>query len=202
MLRVDYEEKASVPRETEQQIVAAVKAVSGLDAIFVSDYAKGMVTEAVAQAAKDHSLPIMADVKPSRAAWFVGATWLSPNRKEAYEFLGLDQFDDGGMSDSSLAKKLRDKFGSTVFLTLSAGGIYVAGEEGGHVPQEHSLEVADTSGAGDAAAAVIILAKLAGAGDIEAAELANAAGAVVVSKIGAVAPLPDEIISMIAHKHA
>ena len=202
MLRVDYEEKTRVSGEIERQVVEAIRATAEVDAIFVSDYAKGLVTEAVAQTVKGHGVPVMADVKPSRASWFAGVTWLSPNRKEAYEFLGLDQFDNGAMSDEDLAKKLKAKFGSTVFLTLSAGGVYVAGEEEGLVPQEHTIEVADTSGAGDAAAAVIVLGKLAGGSDLEAAELANAAGAVVVSKVGAVAPTPKEILNMIVHTHA
>lgn len=207
MLRVDYEETSAIGAETEKAIIAALQElVQGVDAIIVSDYAKGVVTEAVAKAimrlTKEKSLPIMADVKPSRASWFSEVTWLSPNRKEAFEFLGVAQFDNGGLADEDLAKKLRQKFGATIFLTLSARGMYVLGEEEEEqVPQEHEIELADTSGAGDTAAATIVLAKLSGASDVEAAQLGNAAGAVVCSKVGAVGVTSEELLNMISHKH-
>lgn len=210
MLRVDYEEAKNMTGSTKQAVREKIEELAkDVDAIIVSDYAKGVITADVAKTimgtlrqAQGNQRPlIMADVKPSRANWFVGATWLSPNRKEAYEFLGLDQFDNAGMSDADLARKLKTKFGSTIFLTLSAGGIYVTGDGEAHVPQEHTVEVADTSGAGDTAAVTIVLAKLAGATDKEAAELANAAGAVVVSKVGAVGVTREELLNMIVHKH-
>lgn len=204
MLRVDYEEAGDVAGSMQQAVREKIqKAAEEADAIIVSDYAKGVITQPVAQEIMNTGRPVMADVKPSRVNWFTRATWLSPNRKEAYEFLGLDQFDNGGMSDEALTAKLSEKFGATIFLTLSAHGIFVVGKtERAHVPQEHEIEVTDTSGAGDTAAVTIVLAKLAGATDVEAAQLANAAGAVVVSKIGAVAPTPQEVLNMIAHKHA
>lgn len=206
MLRVDHEEAKDVTGSVQQAVREAVEEnAKGIDAIIVSDYAKGCVTEAIAKAimnvVKKHYIPLMADVKPSRASFFEGATWLSPNRKEAHEFLGLDQFDNGGVSDVELARKLKAKFGSTVFLTLSAGGMYVVGAEEAHIPQEHEVEVADTSGAGDTAQVAIVLAKLAGASDGEAAELGNAAGAVVVGKVGAVGVSQAELLNMIGHKH-
>lgn len=203
MLRVDYEETGDVASSTQQVVRGKIEeAAKDADAVIVSDYAKGVITEEIAKVIMQAGKLVMADVKPSRASFFKGATWLSPNRKETFEFLGMDQFDDGGISDEQLAMKLRDKFGATVFLTLSARGIFVAGKtERAHVPQEHEVEVADTSGAGDTAQVAIVLAKLAGASDVEAAQLGNAAGAVVVSKVGAVGVTSQEVLDMISHKH-
>ena len=59
------------------------------------------------------------------------------------------------------------------------------------------VDVADESGAGDAAVSVLLLGLLAGATEEEAAKLANAAGALVVSKIGAVGVTADEIKEMV-----
>lgn len=207
MLRVDYEKREDIDSRIEAELMKNLEqAAADAHAIIVSDYAKGVTTKRIAETvlniARERKLPLMADVKPSRAGWFAGATWLSPNRKEAHEFLGLDQFDNGGLSDSDLAGKLKEKYGATVFLTLSAGGMYVLGEnEEGPVSQEHEVEVADTSGAGDTAAAAIVLAKLSGASDKEAAQLGNAAGAIVVSKVGAVGVTQEELLNMISHKH-
>lgn len=204
ILRVDYEEAQDISGGVEKNVSEQVRSVGAeTDAIIVSDYAKGVVTEAAAKAVMDAGTMTMADVKPSRIHYFSGASLISPNRKEAHEYLGLNPHDHNGAAWDVLAGKLRDTFGATVFLTLSEEGIYVLGKDGGaHVPQEHEIEVADTSGAGDTAAVVITLAKLSGASDVEAAELANAAGAVVVQKVGAVAVTPEEILDMVSHTHA
>lgn len=202
MLRVDYEKIKDVVDSTQQAVREKIEeSAQEADAIIVSDYAKGVITQEIARAILKTGRPIMADVKPSRAGWFSGVAWLSPNRKEAHEFLGLDQFDNGGISDAELARKLKEKFDSKIFLTLSASGIYVMGDKEAHVPQDHTVEVADTSGAGDTVAVVLVLAKLAGATDVEAAQLANAAGAVVVSKVGAVGVNQEELLNMITHTH-
>lgn len=204
MLRVDHEETHDIKGKVEAQVMAAVRAAAKqADAIIVSDYAKGVVTrrvaEAVMAASRKHQLPVLADVKPSRGSYFKGATFISPNRKEAHELLGLNQFVQGGAKPAHLARRLKKSFGSTVFLTLSADGMFVLGSQaaGTHVPQVHRIEVADPSGCGDTAAVTILLAKLAGATDIEAAQLANAAGAVVASRIGSVGLTQDELIEII-----
>ena len=208
MLRVDYEEAREIPEDIEKELLRALESVGNIDAIIVSDYAKGVVTAKVAEAVmrkqtQEHVL-VMADVKPSRAAYFVGVSIISPNRKEAHEYLGVDMYDKGGRPKEELAQELRKKFGSDIYLTLSEEGIYVLGKdrEGRHVRQEHEVEVADTSGAGDTAAVAIALSKLAGGTDVEAAELANAAGAIVVSRVGAVGITPEVLLNMVVHKHA
>lgn len=204
MLRVDYEERQHAAGGVESELIAKIQqALGSVEAVLVSDYAKGTVTQAVAQAimagARERSIPIMADMKPSRAAYFQGVTWISPNHKEAHEFLGIEHTVKDDMTDAVLAEKLQQAFGATVFLTLSAKGMYVLGKEGppALVSQVHTVEVADTSGCGDTAAVTIVLAKLAGATDVEAAELGNAAGAIVASRVGAVGVTPDELLEMI-----
>lgn len=207
MLRVDYEETHEISGILEASVCNAItETAPNMHGIVVSDYAKGVVTEAVAQAimaAQDsQKLQLMVDVKPSRINFFTGATYISPNRKEAHEYLGLNQHEHGGHSKEHLAKMLQQKFSTTVFLTLSEEGMYVLGPNstGTHVPQSYvgSDEVIDPSGCGDTAAVTILLAKLAGATDVEAAELGNAAAAVVLNKIGSVGLTQAELVSKIA----
>lgn len=206
MLRVDYEERQHAAGAVEEGLIEKIKeSARECDAIIVSDYAKGVITQAVAdvimtlrQAQGDRPLPVMADMKPSRAAYFKGVTWISPNHKEAHEFLGIEHTKKDDMTDAELAEKLRAAFGATVFLTLGAAGMYVLGKESGElVPQVHKIEVADTSGCGDTAAVAIVLAKLSGATDVEAAELGNAAGAIVASRVGAVGVTPEGLLEMV-----
>jgi bifunctional ADP-heptose synthase (sugar kinase/adenylyltransferase) len=136
-------------------------------------------------------------------AYFKGSTLIAPNMKEAHEYLGLNHLAQGGRDVSELAEQLYDTFDADVFLTMSAGGVYVHAGDGTrqHVPQEHVVAVADTSGAGDTSLVAMMLARLAGATPVEMAEISNAAGAIVVSKVGAVGVALDELRSMLLHKH-
>jgi rfaE bifunctional protein kinase chain/domain len=206
MLRVDHEETHDIAGAIEQQVIAAIhEAAKSTDAIIVSDYAKGILTagvaEAVMSAAATYKLPVMADVKPSHINRFKGVTYISPNRKEAHEYLGLNQHLQGGCSREELAARLHTVFEANVFLTLSQDGMYIFSKDtvGIHVPQIHRVEVADTSGCGDTAAVAIVLAKLCGATDVEAAQIGNAAGAVIASKIGAVALSQEELLEALLH---
>jgi rfaE bifunctional protein kinase chain/domain len=201
ILRVDYEETHDISGAVEEKVVAAIQEeAKSVDAIIVSDYSKGLLTKKVATAilaaGNEHGIPIMADVKPSHINLFKGVTYISPNRKEAHEYLGLNQHLQGGAPKEELATQLRDTFDTNVFLTLSEEGMFVqtTETEGSHVPQAHRVEVADTSGCGDTAAVAIVLAKLSGASDTEVAQIGNAAGAVIAGKIGAVALTQEELL--------
>ena len=211
LLRVDYEQDLSPDSQTEEALVQEITSHgANADGIIVSDYAKGTITERVAAAimdiAKAHDIPIMVDAKPSRAPYFTGATYMSPNRKEAHEYLGLNVHENGGRSPEELAGMISSSFDTSVFLTLSGDGMYVheKGRDGQLVATSyvHEDEVVDTSGCGDTAAVVILLAMLSGATAAEAAELGNAAGATVARKTGSVGATSEEILHTISDHHA
>lgn len=204
LLRVDWEETREIDGEVEQRVVREIqeRVAGGVAAVIVSDYAKGVITRAVAEALLDaagqHDVLVAADVKPSRASYFLGATLVAPNLREAHEFMGIN-YREGQVAPAELAKMVYLKMCADVYLTLGKDGIYVycGGETGRHMRQEHVVEVADVSGAGDTAIVVLLLALLSGAEGFEAAHLANAAGAVVVSKVGSVGVSVEELLSML-----
>lgn len=211
LLRVDYELIMSSETSVEDQIIAEIEThAKNIDGIIVSDYAKGAITERVALALmatmKRTDVPMMVDAKPSRASYFTGATYMSPNRKEAHEYLGINMHDNGGKKAHELASMVSASFDTTVFLTLSSEGMYVQerGGDGEYVSTSyvHEDEVVDTSGCGDTAAVSILLSILAGASLSEAAEIGNAAGATVARKAGAVGITPDELLHTISDHHA
>lgn len=208
MLRVDFEETHDIEAAIEQKLIDHIQAaVEGVDAVLISDYAKGVITknvaEAIVVAAKKRGIPVGADIKPSRAKFVKGIDFVSPNLKEGHEFLGLNPLEHGVKKPADIARAIYEKMNTNVFLTLSANGIYVVAADGSneHVPVEHTPEVADTSGAGDTAFTTIVLAQLAGASPIEAAQLGNAAGSVVVGKVGSVGLTPQELKNMVTHHH-
>lgn len=210
LLRVDYEQIVDTDPKVEEGLIAAMRRhTSDVDAIIVSDYAKGTITSNVASAILDDmrtkKIPVMADVKPSRISYFTGATYVSPNRKEAHEYLGLNMHENGGKKAHELAAMVSSSFNTTVFLTLSEEGMYIQerGGKGQYVSTHyvHEDEVVDTSGCGDTAAVAILLSTLADATLVEAAEIANAAGATVARKAGAVGITPEELLHTISDHH-
>jgi len=210
LLRVDHEEVLEVSFAVEQQIIdAIIKNSDAIDGIVVSDYAKGAVTQKIAETIlrimREKNIPVMVDVKPSRVTYFTGATYMSPNKKEAHEYLGINMHDNGGKNAHELAEMVSESFDTSVFLTLSSEGMYVKekGSDGAYVSTSYIShnEVVDTSGCGDTAALTILLTKLCGATNIEAAELGNAAGATVAKKTGAVGITQEELLHTIEDHH-
>lgn len=208
LLRVDFEETHDVGKDIEEQLILAIQtAAEKVDAILISDYAKGVITKKVAEAilavAKEKNIPVGADIKPSRAAFVKGVAFISPNLKEGSEILGLNPLEQKKQDFGDIARQLQEKMKTDIFMTLSANGMYVLAADGTdeHVPVEHMPEVFDSSGAGDSAITTILLARLAGATAHEAARMGNAAGTVVVSKVGSVGLTPVELKNMLTHHH-
>ena len=210
LLRVDHEEILEASPSVEQQLVDVIsKHADIVDGIIVSDYAKGAVTQKIAETIlnimREKNIPLMVDVKPSRVTYFTGATYMSPNKKEAHEFLGINMHDNGGKKAHELAEMVSESFDTNTYLTLSSEGMYVKekGQVGVYVPSNYIShnEVVDTSGCGDTAAVTILLAKLAGATSVEAAELGNAAGATVAKKTGAVGITVEELLHTLEDHH-
>ena len=86
LLRADLERDA-LPSAAEQSVVQAIRArAQGCDAIVISDYAKGVVSDRVMRAALDaaaaHGIPLVADPKRRDFALYAGADLLTPNVKE------------------------------------------------------------------------------------------------------------------------
>lgn len=209
MLRVDYEEVQDISKAIEEQVIASFgQAAQGGTGVLVSDYAKGVITERIAHevlaTARSQQLPVMADVKPVHINYFTGVTYISPNKKEAHEYLGLNALENQ-RDPATLAAMLFETFETTVFLTLSGDGMYVFAGVDNHqqvpTPYVREDEVVDPSGCGDTAAVTLLLARLAGATEIEAAALANAAGATVARKVGSVGLTVDELLDTVTHHH-
>jgi D-beta-D-heptose 7-phosphate kinase/D-beta-D-heptose 1-phosphate adenosyltransferase len=200
ILRVDVEEK--LPDDAQEAICAKVReAMNGVNGVLVSDYGKGvigkLVADTVLQEARARKLLTLADMKPGQMRLFTGVDAVTPNLKEARQYLGIPE-ESTDQSIAEIAYAVRERFGVThVFVTAAEQGIYVlSGGEGVLVPQRHKIEVADTSGCGDTAATMLMLAMLCGATPVEAAELANRAGGWVATKIGAAAPTQENVLDM------
>lgn len=197
IVRIDREDASDVSSTLERSLIKSLpSACKGMDAIIVSDYAKGLLTPKVLRAiiaeANKKKISLIIDPKP-RAALSVdmlkGATLLTPNIAEARALLGQPH----GEAEK-MGQQLSTKTQATVLLTRGAEGldVYRTGKRITHLAA-HSADVVDVSGAGDTVSAVAALCLASGASIEDIADISNRAAGVVVSKRGTATLTLDEL---------
>jgi D-beta-D-heptose 7-phosphate kinase/D-beta-D-heptose 1-phosphate adenosyltransferase len=189
VVRIDRESRQPGSPDFEKAAADFVRArLPELNALVLSDYAKGVLTPAVLKEiialARAHGLPVVVDPKGADYSGYVGATVITPNRKEAELAAGypLATREDLVRAGDALRKSLNLDY---LLLTLGAKGmlLFAAGRPELAIPTQ-AREVFDVSGAGDTVAALMALG-LAQWGDAAlAATLANIGAGVVVGKVG------------------
>ena len=204
MLRLDFEDSDRISRTVEQRLIAYLirQLDAGLDAVILSDYAKGVCSPALCQAViqecKLRAMPLIVD--PKGASWqkYKGAFLVTPNVKELSE-ASRAAVRNEDKNIVSLGSTLRQRFGfGSLMVTRSEKGLSLMTEgEPVHIPT-YAREVFDVSGAGDTVAAVMGAALAAGLQMVAAAHLANLAAGVVVGKLGTYAISAAELDAALA----
>jgi len=193
LLRTDYERVSDIGKETESALLArAEKLLPECGAVVLSDYGKGMMTpsliEALIKKAGKAGVPVLVDPKKTDYRVYKGADIVTPNRKELSEAAGgVPTRSDEDVT--AAARKLMKESGiGAVVATRSQDGMTIVQARGEPVHlRTEALEVFDVSGAGDTVVATLAAALAAGADLIQAATIANAAGGIVVAKVGTAA---------------
>jgi len=206
IVRIDRESRTVINASEETQLLAAVRrSASGCQAILVSDYLKGVLSETLLQAlvavGRDHGIPVVVDPKGDDYRKYRGASVLTPNRKEAQVASGIAIVDEASLSRAGRA--LRDELDlDALVLTRSEEGMSLFFRDGReeHLPTE-AREVFDVSGAGDTVLSLIGLGLAAGLPLAEAARLSNVAAGIVVGKVGTSTVAPGEILEVVARQH-
>ena len=171
------------------------RVISASDAVIVTDYGKGFLTESLAhevcRTVAEHGKVLAIDPHPHRMFAWPGAAAIKPNRAEAFQAAGLppsepaaDVLDDRPLLQAG--RRLLDRWNcGCLLVTLGEQGMLLLERDNEPYPiPARAREVFDVSGAGDTAIAVFTLGLAAGATPPEAAELANQASGVVVGKVG------------------
>ena len=190
LLRADQERVAPPNTEIERQLIGRIEtAMATCDAVILSDYGKGVLTDGVMraaiEAAKALGKPTVVDPKGKDYSRYRRASVVTPNQKELAEAAGMPTGSDAEVHAAALAV-LRQSGIETMVATRGAKGMLVVP---GTDAEPASLgtqarEVFDVSGAGDTVVAVLGLALGAGADLAAGARLANLAGGLVVAKPG------------------
>lgn len=195
LLRLDWEEEFYINEDEENIIIENLKKhIKELNAVILSDYNKGLLTKSLSQKiiklCRENNVIVTVDPKPKNISNFVGASSITPNKKEAYAAV------EANLSENIdiVGEKLKEKYNlDTVLVTRSEEGMTLYDKKIHNIPT-YAKEVYDVTGAGDTVISVFTLAKAAGATWEEAAKIANAAGGIVVGKIGTSTVSEKELI--------
>lgn len=192
LIRLDFE--GEPPEFNREAMLDAYReALDHTDVVILSDYGKGILSEAAPfiAAAKEHRRPVLVDPKNPDFSAYSGATMITPNMKEFIAAVGPC------LDEETLVKKAQELIHrcdlKALLITRSEKGMTLIADQ---LPEIHLpakvQEVYDVTGAGDTVIAVMALAIGAGFGFEKAMHFANAAAGVVVGKFGAAtASLPE-----------
>lgn len=222
IVRVDRERREPIHRELEARLARAIlNTLPRLDALVISDYDKGVVTDTLAERVLAESVrrgvPALVKPKESRLLLYSGATMIVCNAKEAHFFISQKLEDDDAVERGG--KALLAHFGcASAVITRGREGLNVFekdAQKSFHVSATsseisydrvgktgvdraaHGRQVFDVTGAGDTVLSVLALATAGRIAIREAAVLANAGAGVVVGKLGTSTITPQELFAAV-----
>jgi rfaE bifunctional protein kinase chain/domain len=218
IVRIDNERRDPLAPETEENLFQLIRSsLKQLDALVLSDYDKGLITDAFADrvlnACHKGNVPVFVKPKTSRLYAYHGARVIVCNTKEAGFYVTRALTDEKSIEETGRA--LLPHFGcSAVVITRGEKGMSIFEEVSSrtvHIPATSfevtyarvgqpgidrgatGRQVFDVTGAGDTVLSVLALAMAAGASLADAAFLANTAAGVVVGKLGTASVSPKEL---------
>ena len=218
VVRVDQERREPLHAETQEKLLRLViGALKQLDALVLSDYDKGLITDdfadRVLSAAHQLKVPVFVKPKTSRLYAYRGTRAIVCNAKEAGFYVTRSLGDEKSFEEAGRALLAhfgcgavvitRGEKGMSIFEESTAGQVripatsfevtYARVGQAGIERGATGRQVFDVTGAGDTVLSVLALAAAAGASIVDAAILANIAAGVVVGKLGTASVSPKEL---------
>ncbi len=201
IVRVDVESRAKLAAESEAKLVAQIKAsAANAHALVISDYAKGVVTDAVIssciETAKARGIPLVVDPKTRDFSKYAGATIITPNVLELEVAAGVSTHNDDDAIVLAARALLANVKGSSILVTRGAHGMTLIApdREPLHLPTL-ARSVYDVTGAGDTVVGTLTLALAAKVAIEHALVLASHAASIAVGRAGTVAVTTEELLA-------
>jgi rfaE bifunctional protein kinase chain/domain len=197
--RIDHQSRQEVGEGVEGALVRALDGAAEVaDAILISDYKSGVVTETIRDRARAAAArrgvwltaDSQGDIERYRGFGLVRAT-----RRDVEASLGR-RIEDEADYERTTTQLRRELGARVVIVSRGREGMSVADDDGYAVVRPANVsEVYDVAGAGDTVIAVLTLALAASASVSEAVAIANLAAGIVVRRLGVAAPTADEILA-------
>jgi D-beta-D-heptose 7-phosphate kinase/D-beta-D-heptose 1-phosphate adenosyltransferase len=186
--RIDHESHEPISSVVEKEVLEIARRILEVcDAIVVSDYAKGLLTESLLSELMQHAnalgTPVLVDPKGKSYGKYSGAAVLTPNRHEAADACGISETEPDFVLQA----------GARLLNELDCGAILITrGEDGMSLFERHSVlhlptsarRVYDVTGAGDTVIATLAACLAAGADLPTSSRVANLAAGIVVESVG------------------
>lgn len=192
IVRFDRESRANIRSESIEYLLNFVeKNLNNLDAIVISDYGKGVISDllmkelrALINRVSGRSIIISVDPKTGNFQYYHGVDVITPNHHEAGAFCGFDIIDEETLERAGM-QMLHELGCRSVLITQGKDGmtLFESGGEIIHIPTV-AKKVYDVTGAGDTVIGTFSLGLACGLDLKSAAVLSNFAAGIVVGEVG------------------
>jgi D-beta-D-heptose 7-phosphate kinase/D-beta-D-heptose 1-phosphate adenosyltransferase len=189
VVRIDQETVEPISNEDADHILVQILAVLNIvDAVIISDYAKGLLTDYLlaaltSEVRSSHKL-LVVDPKGRDFKRYKGATVMTPNKREAADACSVSHDLPGVVSQSG--KLIMENMDlNALLITEGEDGMTLFRDtaEPLHIPSV-ARNVYDVTGAGDTVIASLAVALSTGLDVSDSAEIANIAAGLVIEQIG------------------
>ncbi len=196
IVRFDREKILRIDKKYTNAMVKRIREYKA-NAVIVSDYGKGVVTEhLIRELTSISGLFISVDPKVSNADIYRNVDIITPNLKEAKEMSGVEinSFKNG--LELAAKKIIRTSQARYVLITQGHKGMSLFNADGlVYYQPSQAKEVYDVTGAGDTVIAVLTAAIASGFDIKSAVRIANTAAGMVVGKMGTASVTAEELES-------
>ncbi|MCQ2739189.1 MAG: bifunctional ADP-heptose synthase [bacterium] len=189
IVRIDRQTNAPLSAETENKLITAIiNELPKYDAVILSDYHIGTITDkvisAVVETANKNSIKVVVDAQKSLDR-YKGIYSMTPNLPDTQKQVGffLNTKDDFIKAGNTLIEQTG---ADNVLITCGDRGMVLIekGNKYTHIPVFNKSKVFDVTGAGDTVTALFTLSLAVNADPVEAAITGNLAAGLVVKQYG------------------
>ncbi len=200
LLRMDEESIESLSDEQSNKILSAFRdKLKQANIVCLQDYNKGLLSSAVCRemiklAARANKKVLIDPSTTSDYSKYIGATVITPNRKEAGSAVGFEikTENDAVRAAEELLQMLKLE---AVVITLDKEGAYLKTNEISELIPTRPRSVYDVTGAGDMVLATLTITLAANCDYQTAVQLSNITGGIEVEKFGTATVSIEEIVN-------
>lgn len=197
LIRIDFEE-GFIDFDDSSMLSAFTHLLASVDAVVLSDYGKGSLTEpqALIRGARNAGKPVLVDPKGNDFSRYRGASMITPNMAELESVVGPCLGDE---QIESKGRSLMDELDiEALLITRGEQGMTLLQQRqpARHLPT-HAREVFDVTGAGDTVISVLAAGLAAGLSQPMATKLSNVAAGMVVAKLGTASVSAEELAAAV-----
>lgn len=200
IVRIDRQTKAPIKPETEDLIIKNLeKAIPEHDAIILSDYHIGVLTQKVIDKTIELSNKlgkvVVVDAQKDLDK-YKNVTSMTPNLPDTQKFTGIELSSQEKIIEAG--KNIIEKTNAkSVLITCGADGMISVNKDGSSdiIPVFNRSRVFDVTGAGDTVTALYSMGLSVGAEPLYAAVIGNIAASIVIKQFGCATTTIEELIS-------